>query len=109
MIDKNVELTKDKHISYFVDSFCGALGLTMNIQADHYIINDFDKNKANLYFWIKFHPMKLIKILLEIDLDAEEFFKYKGHKAVLSQEGNDELIPDIREAAIYLFRTSCYA
>lgn len=107
MIASNIALTEKKHISYFVDTFCGALGLTMNINADHYIINDYDMNKVNLYLCVKHHHMELIKQLLEMDLTDKHFSGLIGHTPIIKRDSEGQIIPDPEEAAIYLFRSSC--
>lgn len=105
MRSKNEELSNNKTYYCLVDAFAGALGLTMNINAKHYIVNDLDRDRVNLYLCVKHDPFELIKLLLNMDLSDTKFIALKNHDPVLSNELSEETA-SFDEAAIYLFRTN---
>lgn len=105
MRSKNEELSNNKTYYCLVDAFAGALGLTMNINAKHYIVNDLDRDRVNLYLCVKHDPFELIKLLLNMDLSDMNFIALKNHVPVLSNELSEETA-SYDEAAIYLFRTN---
>lgn len=102
---KNEELSNNKTYYCLVDAFAGALGLTMNINAKHYIVNDLDRDRVNLYLCVKHDPFELIKLLLNMDLSDTNFIALKNHNPVLSDDLSEEKA-SYDEAAIYLFRTN---
>lgn len=92
---------------YLIDPFGGALGLTMNIEAENYIICDCDPNKINLYKCLKSRHFELIKALMDYDISKEHFKQLKNPKINWSHISK----PNVKLVADFLFISiaSCYS
>jgi DNA adenine methylase len=53
LINKGLIELFPKNINTFVDLFCGSGVVSMNVEANNYILNDFDENVYNLYKMFK--------------------------------------------------------
>ena len=100
MIHSNQELVAGLDPKYLIDCFGGVLGVSMNIEAQNYIINDLDGDRINLYRCIKENKMKLISYILKYNFTSEDFYK-------LNQQYNANKVtsnPDYEGAASYFIR-----
>lgn len=91
---------------YLVDFFGGILGVTMNISAQNYIINDLEKKRINLYTAIKENPVRLLNCILKYDFTKAAFERNVNHTYNISVNNDGTITPNYEDAAVY-FHQMC--
>lgn len=116
LINKGLIELFPKNINTFVDLFCGSSIVSMNVEANKYILNDFDENVYNLYKMFKYHKYEdIISHVLNninyfqlkrvgVKQNTEESDIYKERYIKLREKANNTKdIKDLYSCIFYAF------
>ena len=90
-----------------LELFGGSSAFTMLLSGKNYIVNELNSNIFNLNLCLKYYHHELVLELLQGNWTRTYFGQLKNHIPRIERTNNGLLIPNVKEAAIYIFRYTC--